>query len=159
MRWVSPTPERTAEIAASLALALDPGRGAVLCLSGPLGAGKTHFVKGLAEGLGLDPARVQSPTFVLAAEHVLPHGGRLVHVDCYRVADALELENAGLLDWLGSDRVLAVEWSERVPEAWPADHLAITLDRDGEAERVIEARAGGPRAETWLAGWRDALGE
>src|SRR5262245_19190084 len=68
LRWTSRSPEETRAAARSLARALR-GRGLAIALVGPLGAGKTAFVQGLAEGLGLDGAPVVSPTFVLASEY------------------------------------------------------------------------------------------
>jgi tRNA threonylcarbamoyladenosine biosynthesis protein TsaE len=84
----------------------------VLLLSGPLGAGKTAFVRGLARGLGLDPDEVSSPTFTLVHEY---RGGRLrlFHADLYRLGRA-GAEDLGL-DELGvRDGVLAIEWPDRL---------------------------------------------
>ncbi len=148
----SPTPEATQELGAALARAIG-SEGAVVLLTGPLGAGKTCFVKGIAAGLGLPPDRVQSPTFVIAQELPLPAGGTLVHVDCYRVSSEAELESAGLLDWLAPGALVVAEWAERVPDAWPTDHLAIAIARDGGA-RTISARAHGPASEALLARWQ-----
>ena len=100
MRLHSPDPETTERYAAALGGAIDAA-GAIVWLCGPLGAGKTRFVKGLAAGLGIPPERVQSPTFTIAQEVELPNGRSLVHVDFYRVASEAELESAGLLDWPG----------------------------------------------------------
>lgn len=99
----------TQRIARDLAARLQPG--AVLLLSGDLGAGKTAFVRGLASGLGINPGEVSSPTFTLLHEY---RGGRLVlhHADLYRLTgaapDDLGLEEAGV------EGVLAVEWPERL---------------------------------------------
>jgi len=147
----SPTPETTEALGAALAAALDEA-GAVVVLSGPLGAGKTRFVKGLASGLGIPAARVQSPTFVIAQELPRPGGGVLVHVDCYRVGSEAELEAAGLLDWLAPGALVVAEWGERVPGAWPEDRLEIVFSRVGEG-RALDARALGGAAAL-LERWR-----
>jgi tRNA threonylcarbamoyladenosine biosynthesis protein TsaE len=154
LRLHSPSPEATERFGAALAAAIDAA-GAIVLLSGPLGAGKTRFVKGVASGLGLEPSRVQSPTFVLAHELPLRDGRALVHVDCYRVAGEAELESAGLLDWLAPGALVVAEWPERVPGAWPDDRLEIHFAR-GEAEdaRTLEASAHGPGASALLARWR-----
>ena len=155
MRLHSPSPEATERFGAALAKAIDAA-GAIVLLSGPLGAGKTRFVKGVASGLGIEPTRVQSPTFVLAQELPLTDGRALVHVDCYRVSGEAELESAGLLDWLAPGALVVAEWPERVPGAWPDDRLEIHFAR-GEAEdaRTLEASARGPIASALLARWRE----
>ena len=149
----SPSPERTRAAALALARAL-PAEAPVLSLVGPLGAGKTAFVKGLAEGLGLDPQIVSSPTFVLACEYPLPDGRRLCHVDFYRVESEAELDAAGFLDLLLPDVVLAVEWGDRLPGALPRDHLALHIARDapaGDSARRVELHTSGPASEALAA--------
>jgi tRNA threonylcarbamoyladenosine biosynthesis protein TsaE len=158
LRLRSPSPEATERFGSALAAAIGAD-GAIVLLSGPLGAGKTRFVKGLAAGLGVPPARVQSPTFAIAQELPLPDGRALVHVDCYRIASEAELESAGLLDWLAPNALLVAEWPERVPRAWPADRLEIAFARDLEVEdaRTLEARARGSGASALLARWREQV--
>lgn len=105
--------QETAAVARALAGELQAGD--VLLLSGNLGAGKTAFVRGLAEGLGVDPREVSSPTFTLVHEY---RGGRLTlyHVDLYRL-DRAATDDLGL-DELGvRDGVLAIEWPDRLTHA------------------------------------------
>lgn len=120
--------------------------GFVIGLTGPLGAGKTEWVKGLAAGLGIAPDLVASPTFVIASEY--PGRRPLVHADFYRVESEGELEAAGFLDWLEPGRVVAIEWADRFPHALPTDHVEVRLSRDPGTPDVrdIEVRAGGPVA-------------
>jgi len=128
----------------------------VLSLVGPLGAGKTAFVKGLAEALGLDPQVVSSPTFVIACEYPLPDGRRLGHVDLYRVKSEDELYAAGFLDLLVPDVVLAVEWGDRLPGALPVDHLELRIERlPGGEGRRIALEPGGPRAAALAERFRE----
>jgi tRNA threonylcarbamoyladenosine biosynthesis protein TsaE len=124
----------------------------VVALVGALGAGKTVFVKGLAAGLGLDPARVASPTFVIASEYgrSARGGARLAHLDLYRIERADELDAAGFADLLAGSGLVAIEWADRFREALPRDVLQVRLrrpaDAAGETEREIEIEAHGPLA-------------
>ena len=130
--WHSASEEETRAIAARLARDLTPG--AVVLLSGDLGAGKTAFVRGLAEGLGLAAAEVTSPTFTLVHEY---RGGRLplIHVDLYRLESA-DLAEIGLDDDLAASGVVAVEWPERLTRATPgAIHIQIA-DSGGDAREI-----------------------
>jgi tRNA threonylcarbamoyladenosine biosynthesis protein TsaE len=122
----------TRAIAAALAPSLMPG--AVILLSGDLGAGKTAFVRGLADGLGLDPDDVTSPTFTLVHEY---RGGRLplIHVDLYRL-DRAELDEIGLDQDLAAHGVIAVEWAERLTRGI-VDAIAIRIADEGGDERSI----------------------
>ncbi|MDH3214224.1 MAG: tRNA (adenosine(37)-N6)-threonylcarbamoyltransferase complex ATPase subunit type 1 TsaE [Myxococcales bacterium] len=160
MQRIFPSPEATRAAACALARAAAPG-GLVVALIGPLGAGKTVFAKGLAEGLGIDPGLVASPTFVIASEYSAPDGRRLTHVDLYRIESAAELEAAGFLDWLEPGVLVAVEWADRFPEAMPADRLEVRLSRPDAAEdparRTLHAMALGATAEAALAGWSARL--
>ena len=97
-------------VAAGRALATQLRGGEVILLHGDLGAGKTAFVRGLAEGLGVDPVSVTSPTFTIVQEY---RGRlRLQHADLYRLT-AIEVDDLGLDDLVNAESVLAVEWGER----------------------------------------------
>lgn len=162
MSWPSRSPEETRALGRNLAQALQErsrGKGWVVSLIGPLGAGKTLFAKGVAEGLGVPAAQVSSPTFVIANEWPSPEGGRLVHADWYRVESELELEAAGLHDWLAPGTGLLVEWGDRFPAALPADRLEVHLKAGaGALDRQVSAQPGGPASretlEAWSALWR-----
>jgi tRNA threonylcarbamoyl adenosine modification protein YjeE len=142
----------------------------MIALVGPLGAGKTLFVKGLAEGLQVAPELVSSPTFVIANEYPIGGARVLAHVDLYRIESESELFGTGFLDWLVPGNVVAVEWSDRLPEALPADRLTLTLasvdhgeaggtprDREQGSQRTLNAIASGPGAQALLARWRTAI--
>jgi tRNA threonylcarbamoyladenosine biosynthesis protein TsaE len=132
MRWTTHTEEETRALGAVLARELAPD--GVLLLSGDLGAGKTVLARGVAEGLGIDPDEVQSPTFSLIREH-RGNRGRLVHVDLYR----LEPEEAGALgleELLAGPGVKVVEWAERLPFPVPGARL-LCLARRPEGGREI----------------------
>ncbi len=118
----SVSPEETRRIGEELAHTLTPG--SVVRLFGDLGAGKTCFVQGMAEGLGWTGS-VNSPTYGLVQEYeTVPP---LVHVDLYRLTDPEQIWDLGLEDWLEGKAIVAVEWSERVPDFWPRDAWKIEL--------------------------------
>lgn len=114
--------------------------GTVVAMYGDLGAGKTAFVRGMARGMGLD-CRVSSPTFTIVNEYL---GEReLIHFDMYRLSDAEELFDIGWEDYLTRGGVIAVEWSERVRPALPADTRFIRFTRGKEeCSRVITIEGG-----------------
>ncbi|WP_137812697.1 tRNA (adenosine(37)-N6)-threonylcarbamoyltransferase complex ATPase subunit type 1 TsaE [Gandjariella thermophila] len=111
--------------------------GDLVLLSGPLGAGKTVLVRGVADGLGV-AGRVSSPTFVLARVHHPAEGGRgvpLVHVDAYRLNGLDELDDLDL-DTDLVDAAVVVEWGEGVAERLSEDHLLVRLERRPDDVRV-----------------------
>jgi tRNA threonylcarbamoyladenosine biosynthesis protein TsaE len=112
----------------------------VILLFGPLGAGKTSFVQGLAQGLGVSGV-VNSPTFTIVREHQ----GRLplFHFDLYRIDDPQELWEMGFEEYLGRGGVAAIEWPEQGEENIPSRFLAVRLSYAGETQRVIRLEAQG----------------
>ncbi len=147
MRFSARTAAELQAIAERLGRALQAGD--VLALIGPLGAGKTTFVQGLARGLGVPADRhVASPTFALVNEH--PGRVPLVHADLYRVADARELEELGLTD--AFDRAaVAIEWLDRFPDAAPAERLEITIAIEPDDTRTLTFEPRGARPASVLA--------
>ena len=111
------SPQETIDFAKEFAHDLKPGR--VLCLEGQLGSGKTTFIKGLAEGLGLKhPEQVKSPTFVLM--HIYKAKTPLYHFDCYRLNSLEELENIGFQDFVNDPHAIScVEWAEKAKSLIP----------------------------------------
>jgi tRNA threonylcarbamoyladenosine biosynthesis protein TsaE len=108
--------------------------GAVVLLIGDLGAGKTAFVRGLAEGLGIDPADVSSPTFTLIQEY---RGGRLLlyHVDLYRLTPP-EVDDLGLDEMSLAGGVMAIEWPDRLPRPFDAA-ITIQIEHGDDATRKM----------------------
>jgi tRNA threonylcarbamoyladenosine biosynthesis protein TsaE len=120
--------------AAGRELAARLSAGDVVLLFGDLGAGKTAFTRGLAEGLGAAASDVSSPTFTIIQEY---RGGRvpLLHVDLYRLTDAREIEDLGL-DELGANAVLAIEWADRLAAPMPGAYVVRIEHADGDG-RVV----------------------
>jgi tRNA threonylcarbamoyladenosine biosynthesis protein TsaE len=142
-RWRSAGEEETRRLGAALAAELAPD--GLLLLHGELGSGKTVLAQGVAMGLGIDPGEVQSPTFVLAREH-RGRGGRLVHLDLYRL-EPEETAALGLDEMLAGEGVKVVEWAERLPFAAAAERcLRLRLRRGAAGERLIEELDAEPAA-------------
>ncbi len=121
------SPQETIEFGKRFAAGLKPGT--VLCLEGQLGSGKTTFIKGLAEGLGLKhPSQVKSPTFVLM--HIYETKMPLYHFDCYRLNSLEELENIGFQDFVNDPHAIScVEWAEKAGDLIPegARHIRFEI--------------------------------
>ena len=145
------SPEETERLGEGLAPALQVGD--VILLEGPLGAGKTRFVVGLARGLACK-ARVRSPTFGLVHEY----GGRitLAHLDLYRLAPG-DVEGLGIEE-LAQRAALVVEWGEKLPSPWSEDALWLrfAIDVEEECWRTIGASARGSRGQALFEAWRGA---
>jgi tRNA threonylcarbamoyladenosine biosynthesis protein TsaE len=123
--------DQTVAAAHRLAERLPPG--ALVLLTGDLGAGKTAFVRGLAAGLGIDPDEVSSPTFTLIQEY---RGARVLrHVDLYRLQGA-ETDDLGLDELAEDGAVVAIEWAERL-SAPPVGALRVTIvDLGGDGREI-----------------------
>src|SRR6266478_4626513 len=118
--------------------------GAVIALVGPLGAGKTHLVRAVAEGLGVADSRVvSSPTFVLIQEYT----GRLpiYHFEAYRLKHSGEFLELGAHEYFEGKGVCLVEWADRVEDVMPQEHLRIALEIIGETARRIAVEGRGAR--------------
>ena len=134
MQTITHSPDETRALGRKLAQALQGGT--VVAFTGDLGAGKTAFVSGMAEGLGIEE-RVTSPTFTIVNEY---EGGRLplFHFDLYRLGSADELFHIGWEDYLARNGVCAVEWSENVEEALDGDTIRVDISRgQDENTRII----------------------
>ena len=137
--------DETRALGARLAVHLHGGE--LIGLSGDLGAGKTVFVRGVAEGLAVPVRKVRSPTFTLINEY---SGGRLplYHIDLYRMTPS-DVDRMELREYLYGDGVCVVEWIERLGEDAP--RLAIDFTFVGENERLLVVSAHGERYDALLA--------
>ena len=149
--------EGTERLGGAFAPALRPGD--VVTLSGPLGAGKTRFVSGLVRVLS-PGSRVRSPSFTLVNE--IPGAPPVFHLDLYRLEHTRDIESLGLEEYAERGALL-VEWGERLPNAWLAEALQVTLEPAAiaagdlsapEPERVITAEATLGRGLELLSAWR-----
>ena len=137
MRYVTHGPEETEALGMRLAERLAPGD--VIAYYGDLGAGKTAFTRGLAQGLGITES-VTSPTYTIVNEYL---SGKmpLFHFDMYRLASSDDLFDIGWEDYLERGGICAVEWSENVADAME-DALFITIEKTGEESRRITIEGG-----------------
>ena len=138
MEYLSHSPEETEHIGEMLGRRLRPGT--VVAYRGGLGMGRTAFTRGLARGLGC-AGRVTSPTFTIVNEY--DGATPLFHFDMYRLGSSDELFDIGWEDYLTRGGVCAVEWSERVDDAMPADTLWVDIARGtDESDRIITISGG-----------------
>lgn len=134
--YLSRSVDETEAIAASLAKELH--RGDVIAYTGTLGAGKTAFTRGLAKGLGTD-GDVSSPTFALVHEYA--GNPPLYHFDMYRITGLDDVYSTGYFDYLDQNGIIAIEWSENVPEILDENTIYIELtnpdNNDPDCRRII----------------------
>lgn len=112
---------------------LQPGD--VVALNGEMGAGKTHFCKGVVEGLGANNS-VTSPTFSLVQEY---RGGKwpVFHFDFYRLESSSELETIGWDEYLDEEGIILVEWAEKFPEVLPEETIELRFERQADESRRV----------------------
>jgi tRNA threonylcarbamoyladenosine biosynthesis protein TsaE len=132
---VSASAEATEAAGERLGRTLGPG--AVVALTGELGAGKTCFVQGLVRGLGAT-VRATSPTFVLVNEY--KGRVRIHHVDAYRTGSLTELMDLGLLEMVGGEGVTLIEWADKLTPLLPPDAIHVHIAGVGDQPRTITIR-------------------
>jgi tRNA threonylcarbamoyladenosine biosynthesis protein TsaE len=135
----------TTRLGSAIALLARPG--VVIGLVGPLGAGKTRLTRAIAESLGVDPAAISSPTFVLINEYV----GRMpiYHADVYRLRDQAAFLDLGIADYWSGEGLVLIEWADRVRNVMPDDSWWVHLELSGPTRR--RARFEAPPQEADLA--------
>jgi len=154
MDFFSRSPDQTRRIGARLGGALQTGD--VICLQGDLGAGKTTFAQGIAQGWGsLDS--VSSPTFILVNVYRRADEDRLFHLDAYRLDSTPEAEELDL-DSMLADGALIIEWPERMDGLIPDERLWIKLEHIDDEEREMKFNARGKRYDQLLDVIRRAIG-
>jgi tRNA threonylcarbamoyladenosine biosynthesis protein TsaE len=153
MDFFSRSPEQTRRIGKRLGGALQAGD--VICLQGDLGAGKTTFVQGIAQGWGSVDS-VSSPTFILVNVYRRDDQSQLFHMDAYRLDSTPEAEELDL-DSMLADGALLIEWPERLDGLVPDEHLWINLEHIDEEEREMKFKARGKRYDEVLEVIRHAV--
>ena len=153
IEFFSRSPEQTRRIGMRLGSELKAGD--VICLQGNLGAGKTTFVQGLAQGWGSIDA-VSSPTFILVNEYRRANGAQIFHLDAYRLESVPEAEELDL-DSMLAEGVLVVEWPEKLDGLIPNDRLWINLEHVQEEHRQMRFNAHGKRYDDLLDGIRQSM--
>ncbi|MFA9558499.1 tRNA (adenosine(37)-N6)-threonylcarbamoyltransferase complex ATPase subunit type 1 TsaE [Evansella sp. AB-rgal1] len=132
-KYITDSPEETAQFSQKLASFLPPG--SLVTLEGDLGAGKTSFTKGLAKGLGVTRT-VNSPTFTIIKEYEGEGGLPFYHMDAYRLED--EFEDLGLEEYFEGNGVTVVEWPSMIQEQLPKQRLDIKISHAGGTVRKFE---------------------
>ena len=150
--WISRSPEETRAYGERIGRLLTGGEW--LALEGNLGAGKTHFIQGLARGLGILDVPVTSPTFVFVHEF---RGRRpFAHVDLFRIEREEDLLDLGILEYLDSPWVVAIEWADKGGRFLPAERLTIRLTNRSETSRQIKIEAAGAHYQKIISGAQHA---
>ncbi|MEX0778224.1 MAG: tRNA (adenosine(37)-N6)-threonylcarbamoyltransferase complex ATPase subunit type 1 TsaE [Balneolales bacterium] len=132
-KFISHSPEETLILGRNIARNFKTGD--VVCLYGDLGAGKTHLVKGIASGFGLDINEIQSPTFTIINEY---QGSKpIYHFDFYRLKSFKEALGIGVEEYFYGDGICLIEWPEKVAEIIPEQAIHIHLKHQGANNRAI----------------------
>lgn len=135
-QFISASEEET--IAFGRRFAQNLKKGDIVALQGELGTGKTHLVKGIAQGFGIDEARVQSPTFALINEY--PGDFPLYHFDFYRMESVDEALEIGAEEYFYGDGVCVIEWPERIASILPPETIWIELTSTGKKTRQFNIK-------------------
>ena len=133
VEFLSESPDETIAFAEQFAKSLKVGD--IVCLEGNLGAGKTTFVKGLAQALDVKPTKVNSPTFVLMNYYK----GRIpiYHFDLYRLEDPKDLATVNFDEYFYGNGVSVIEWAERLGKSTPEEYFSVKLEHRSETKRLI----------------------
>jgi tRNA threonylcarbamoyladenosine biosynthesis protein TsaE len=146
VEFLSRSPEQTRRLGQRLGAALQPGD--VICLQGDLGAGKTTFVQGIAQGWGSRDA-VSSPTFIIVNVYRNNNETQLFHLDAYRLDSLGEAEELDL-QTMQAQGPLLIEWPERMERLIPRDRLWIKLEHVDQEERQMKMTSHGRRYDDLL---------
>ncbi len=146
MDFFSRSPDHTRRLGMRLGQSLQAGD--IICLQGDLGAGKTTFVQGIAQGWGSVDS-VSSPTFILVNMYRDSKQKRLFHMDAYRLDSAPEAEELDL-DTMLAEGALIIEWPERMEKLIPEERLWVQLEYINDEEREMKFKSSGKRYDDLL---------
>lgn len=134
-QYISHSEKETKRIATTAAQQISHG---VIALTGELGAGKTIFVQGFAEGLGIKE-KIVSPTFVLIRIHKVPKGEQILyHVDLYRLENDYQIKNLGLEEIINNpNNLVLIEWAEKIGKYLPKETIKIFIQKQKGNQRLI----------------------
>ena len=136
--FIANSPEETIKLGRKIGSQLKGGE--IIAISGPLGSGKTHLIKGIATGAGAQDSRsINSPTFVIVNEYT----GRLdiYHIDAYRLNSIAEFEMLGFDDFCYPQSVVLIEWADKIESALgDTDYMRIALEHSGQSSRTIHIK-------------------
>jgi len=129
MQYITNSEKETKELAKKIA---QNRKNNIIALTGPLGAGKTIFVQGFAQGLGIKD-KIISPTFVLIHQHKIPSTAKtLYHLDLYRLEDTVNSKELGLEEiWSDPNNIVLIEWAEKIKEL-PKNAIRISIQKQGD---------------------------
>jgi tRNA threonylcarbamoyladenosine biosynthesis protein TsaE len=147
MKWISQSEAETVRLGEEFGAKFIRD-GVVVCVHGELGAGKTHFIKGIAGSLGIDERELTSPTYSLANEFEIESRAgstdlrTLYHLDCYRFEKPEELLELGVEDYLYPHHAATIiEWPERIAGLIPEGAIHVKINVISETERSIQVRS------------------
>jgi len=144
MAFQTKSASETIRLGKRIGALLQPGD--VVALSGELGAGKTHFIKGLATGAGVGKSTyVSSPSFTLINEY--PGKVPFYHIDLFRLESQKEAEGLGLEDYFQGGGITAIEWADKIPRLLPKEMVSIHIVYTGKNTRSIKMIGKGKRYE------------
>ena len=132
MEKSSNSPEQTISIGVEFSKQLKNGD--VIAINGEIGAGKTTFIKGVLQGLGYSGS-VTSPTYTLINEYQFERS--VIHIDCYREKDIERWLDIGIMEYINSDSIVIIEWSEYIKKILPINYINISIQQLSDFEREI----------------------
>ena len=127
-----------------------------IALTGNLGCGKTTFVKGMARALGIDPKKVNSPSYVLIKEYDFKEG-RLFHMDLYRLDGIKEIASLGMEEYFNYKGLLVIEWAQKAKELMPDDYIQINIKAPSEYRRRFTVCVKGKKYNNLLSSFKRAV--